>query len=154
MWLKNLWPRCCLYQQRLCRGQHPPQRRLSRELGLYPWWTRSGTVVSVETMWGAWNSALRQQQCDTHHPSCHWATWGARTPATSSREEEPPTQVAAEASGESAPPPGNRVCSPPPVGLEQISDTCVLRVPEGEEMGWGEAEKLIKGIMAETAVIW
>ena len=70
------------------------------------------------------------------------------------RGAPPPNQVAAEARGEAAPPPGNRVCSPPPVGLEQISDICVLRVLEGEETGWGGAEKLIKGVMAETAVIW
>ena len=108
-------------------------------------------------MLGAWNSALRQQQCDSHTTPRVTGPLGGpeRQPCPAGkRSPPPPNQVAAEASGESAPPPGNRVCSPPPVGLEQISDICVLRVLEGEETGWGGAEKLIKGVMAETAVIW
>lgn len=76
----------------------------------------SGTEVSVET-WGAWNSVLRQQQWHTPPLLSVGATWGAGMPTMSSREDEPPTQVVAGASGESALPP----VLLPAVGLEQIS---------------------------------
>lgn len=55
-------------------------------------------------------------------------------PTVSSREDEPPTQVVAGASGEAALPP----VLLPAVEQNRFSDICVIRLLEGEEMaGWG-----------------